>query len=272
MKGVDKLIFNIIAAHGNVNLPEVGAIGFERSAAKLRNKHELAAPVNRAVYYREPIQDAPSIIDMIAEQAQCDEVEARRIYKRWLYGAKVDDRIVIAGVGEIRSHFFYPVANLQAQLNPLPIKIRIKPRSRLGAITWILFAILLIGGASVSGYYYPEISEFKFIVESKPAQKPVVEVVAVIEQPVAVDTVAVEPKPDYAAMKYQIVAGVYKSEQNADKFIANERLDSIGYTKVVLANGNIIISLYSTDNATEAETQRQQLSARFPQAWIYEQK
>lgn len=269
MKGVDKLIFNVIAAHGDVNLPEVGALGYERSAAKLSAKRELAAPVSRAVYYREPIEGAPSIMDMIAEQAQCDEAEARRIYKRWLYGARVDDKIIIDGVGEIRSHFFYPVANLQAQLNPLPTKIRIKPRSRFGAILWILFALLLIGGASAGGYYYSEISQLQSIFAPKPAPEPVIEVV---EQPVAVDTVVIEPKPDYAAMKYQIVAGVYKSEANADKFIAKEKLDSIGYTKVVLRNGNIIISLYSTNDAQEAETQRQQLSGQFPQAWVYEQK
>lgn len=73
---------------------------------------------------------------------------------------------------------------------------------------------------------------------------------------------------------YHIVAGVFSTEENADKFIRESRTkaDTLPYAKVFMTNGKVVVSIYQTDSEQRASHRLKQLLKADKSLWIYRQK
>ncbi|MDR2885429.1 MAG: hypothetical protein LBU95_01435, partial [Rikenellaceae bacterium] len=83
MIAIDKLIFNALASHSNVNMPGLGSLLSQRQPAKLKGRKTLTPPRNRMVFSYESLPLALNLVELIVRQTG-DEPGARDLYEQWL--------------------------------------------------------------------------------------------------------------------------------------------------------------------------------------------
>lgn len=116
MKAIDKIIFNELASRRAVVLPGVGTLSVTRRAAQAAGK-EIKAPVNRVVFSRKEVADAPSVVALMEAMGVGREA-AEGAYKEWLQGVRKGDDLTIDGVGNVKQDLFTPSTELEQMLNP----------------------------------------------------------------------------------------------------------------------------------------------------------
>lgn len=267
MSAVDNLIFNALASRSGVFLPELGSLTTKVAPARIKGRRKLQVPHWRVVFTPEQVRDVVSIVDLIATQAEVDRAGAEQIYDGWQQVAVSSGRLKIEGVGELFLQKFAISSELNSLLNPQSHKdIKLKRRgNRVGV--WIVSLIVMIAVAG-GVYYYMGITDFarKFSKKynlccssAKTTIEPIVlDTVAIVVpdtiQVAAQEVVAVAvPKP------YQVVAGIYSTQENVDKFLSSAQrkgIDADKFTVIPMSNGKFMVSLGGADTEADARTIR----------------
>lgn len=83
-----------------------------------------------------------------------------------------------------------------------------------------------------------------------------------------------EASPAAGEVRYHVIAGVYSTDENAERFIAKSKAQhpGINYTKLPWGSGKIIVSIYSTSSKEDAQQALTRLSAVEKGVWVYTQK
>lgn len=71
--------------------------------------------------------------------------------------------------------------------------------------------------------------------------------------------------------KYHVIAGVYSTSQNAEKFIAKSRqkADTLPYKILPLSSGKFLVSVFEATTEEAASKRRAQLKRADPNLWVY---
>ncbi len=119
---VNRLISNLLAAGGEVYLPEVGSLSSERVPAKRISKKEVIPPHRTVTYTSQP--RGASLIDEIARvirnatpDADAD-AKAREVYSRWLSRVRENETLTIEGIGILNAKHFTVDEAFDRRLNP----------------------------------------------------------------------------------------------------------------------------------------------------------
>ncbi len=351
MSAIDKIIYNLIATHRSVNLPQAGSLNVERHGAAFDGRRNLVPPRCRVVYSRNPKPGNCDILQEIGRIGAVDESRAAQLYESWLHRARTADPendLTIEEVGTLRLDFFTLSPELEALLNPDGKgRIALSPRRSPAPWLWSLAA----AGAAVAVWLAvtrtdalrPSASE-EFIAEQlkssvrdhvrqqtapqdehagetawnsadetagEPAgesaedfilrelqqqaaqsaapeqtagnlagESPAAEAPSGSESPAAevpsgseAPTAPVAPQSEATHIHY-VVAAVFSSEENAERYIAQNRgtVEGAHFEKVFYAPGRWVVSAYSSEDREQAEEHARALRKWNEGVWIYSKK
>lgn len=290
MKAVDKLIFNTLISRKGVNIPQVGSLCIGVRQAKFVDGSKLSVPVARVEFSSKFVEGYADIVDLIAQQGELDAQQAQRCYAKWLEQAsgvqgidlsqadkRVAEQVTIEGVGCVKTNFFYPCADFSDILAPVggQTTMRVKKRSRVMPIMLGIVAVLLLG----AGVYVVGFSDFFKVEKTVTMRGTLVEdaqpepVVVPAPKTQAVDLIEPEVKEvrqTARAHKYFVIAGVFSTKANAQRFIA----ESEGFDAQVLEVGEkrFLVSIFGSASETEAMAFRDKQQATHPGSWVYQQE
>ncbi len=300
MKTIDKIIFDELAGRRSVVLPGIGTLGVERRAAVLKNRRTLEAPYNLVTFSRKEIASVLSVVDLLTNEG-VDVETAQQTYEQWLQQARVGTSVKVEEAGALESGFFKVAEPLNVLLNPGYEKVvRLKPLHRFRAV-WIgaVVVILLLGVAGYYGYVYyydgnqspksgkeipmslsEEPVKESVLVDSMRTENPVDDSSEVREPAATLSsetlTTPAEAAGAVSGYQYYVVAGVYSTEENADKAIAKLRSAdaTVMCEKVPFAGGKIMISLYSSGDEAQVSRERSRLARQLGNSdlWVYKKR
>lgn len=319
---VDRLIYNSLAARRGVNLPGVGSLSVEQSAARLEG-NRLIIPAVKIVYSADLSEGLKDVATLLCEVNGGDASAAEAMYEAWEERKGHDEKLVISGVGEIVHGKFVPEAAFDALLNPhrgAPTASR--SRARCGRRMRVILLPALLGIAVGLGVYLfidksglfgdddlyaPTVSaaaadatpaesgeqtdsSTEAVIElsvkenaaagnllpaepagSSAARSATSGAAAADTKPAGNSSASVKPANAVTGPKYYVVAGVFSTEANADRCIAqiNSELLNVAPEKIPYAGGKILVSLYSTPDAEEAADKMRLWRSWSESLWVY---
>ncbi len=290
------LIFNALVRHQSVYLPEIGSLEVVCDPPRMQKRRVLTPPRNRVTFNPHPAPYATNILTLIESSSGKKEEKCLEIYDRWFSETQQGEGWILPSVGNIHEGVFYPTEELNRIMNPAGSTSRtLRPRSRMTG-WWIGsgVALLLIAAAAWIIYAEP-------FGTSAPATAPAP--VAEATAPAAVDTttqVATSPTATTATATtstapkatttttsptssstqgiskmsrkagYYAVIGVYSTQQNAERFVAEcrKKAPSMHYLSFTMNNGKIVVFLKHATNRTELERYCREVRPTFPEIWI----
>ena len=149
---VNKIIFNALVGGRGVYLPEVGTLYIERQAARKISNTKLLSPRNVVAFSSQ--EQAASLVREIETIASCSESQAADIYERWLKQTRVENTLIIDGIGVLVDKSFRMEEEFAATINPQGVKtlvLRKKSSHWWIYLIAILCALLSLGAV---GYYF----------------------------------------------------------------------------------------------------------------------
>lgn len=305
---VNKLIANVLAAHGTVTIPGVGTLYVAHAPAERISRRRIAAPRNR-IDFRSAEDGAP-LGALIARAARCDEAKGAEIALRWRAKVSTPDGLTIEGIGTLRGKSFRTDEAFERLLNPVPREQALKPRrSGMHLLIVGIAAVAILFGAGalvyVSTVHLPDpgrrlltddriarrIAERQSDLqqeetasaapeESDPAAaRPAAETPA----PELSETPAPQPVPAAttspaapAAMQSgwnYLVLGVFSTEANAERCCAEARRADAALAPAVYRFGEKwMVSICSSQDAEEANRMKARYAGTFEGLWIYRKK
>lgn len=338
MSAIDKIIYNLIATHRSVNLPQAGSLNVERHGASFDGRRSLVPPRCRVVYSRNPKPGNCDILREIGRIGAVDESRAAQLYESWLHRARTADPendLTIEEVGTLRLDFFTLSPELEALLNPDGrSRIALSPRRSPAPWLWSLaaagvVAAVWLGVTRIDRTPRPSASE-EFIAEqlensvrdharpdaapsgghagesagnpadetagesasedfilrelqrqaaqsaatkqttaSPDGQSPSAEAPAGSEAPAP----PAAPQTEATHIHY-VVAAVFSSEENAERYIAQNQgtVEGALFEKVFYAPGRWVVSAYSSEDREQAEEHARALRKWSEGVWIYSKK
>ena len=171
-----------------------------------------------------------------------------------------------------------PVSKHNLTLTPEEAKEEETSGQRYPFLRYAAIFVLGLGVTSSVGYsiYQRQIEDQTLLVETsvqKMVQDKIQEATFFIESPIPTVTLSINnntPKKEVTSLKYHIMAGAYRSEENADKEL--RELKKIGYNaRRIPENKNGLYPVVYGSYATFSEAQKAQKEineAHNPNAWI----
>lgn len=285
MDPVTTLIFNALAGRARVYLPQAGLLYVVTNPA-VRNPDGSILPPNNDVALSESGDgiDGVSIVDMIMSSGRKDREAAENIYNRWLAEKNDNGVIRIESVGTISDGRFIMDKSLRSALNPAGTKTIHRERGRSAVLMAVAVIIAVAAGAAIS------ISAITYLDRSNRHESQATEMTASAPRfaettekpgenvpgvsPTAEDSMSPPLSPTVASASvsgpgYYVVIGVYSTDNNADRFIAESSLkdNALQYNKLPLKNGKIVV--YTSRWATQEEANANRRLTNFPEAWIF---
>ena len=146
---VGRVVGNVLAAGGEIFLPEVGSLCVERRRAQRLSRRSVRPPY-RAVTFT-PQRRGVSLVEEIARvltASGMSEAEApqaaQEVYGRWLERVREGETLTVCGVGVLKQDRFTLDEAFDRRLNPqghAPVKVR-----SAGRPDWVIW----IGAAAVA--------------------------------------------------------------------------------------------------------------------------
>lgn len=275
MGNVDKIIFDALAKHQNIVLPEVGSLEVKRRQAKRLPDNRIIPPQNVVVFNPAEIAEGESVVNLLG--AAEDGNDASAVYKSWLDRASTDNGISIDGVGEIKYGKFVAAPQLHSELNPTDDEIVLTDNDRKGGPlwAWVLGGILL--AALVLGVY----TCWKCGMFDRNGSRPT-EVIETVVPPTVPD---ITPEPDSTALaakpglanekRFHVIAGSFAVESNADNYIKKLRAEHPELTIEKIydpATGYNMVSIMRTSTLRQANSKISLYWDIDLGIWVYEEK
>ena len=272
----DKAIIDMLLRHPGINLPEIGSLTVKPVPAEFINAKTIRPPHREIVFSKVQNSKYPS-------------AESIRGYRQWLSEVKRNgDLLELNGIGALRSDTFYPSVELYEQLNPQGVG-NVTVRKHHNIVLLAGLCVILIVCAVYVAMKFSGGGESEYLREAglhdTTASNTAVQTAAADALPQTENTELTPPpvsEPDADMTEpvvtqssvYHIVAGVFSSEENADKMIAADPL-KIGpseYHKIPFGKDRTIVGVYGSEDRQSAETRMRELRKTNGDLWIYEQK
>lgn len=287
---IDRLIYDALAAHRSVSMPETGGtLEVKRLGAKKISDTQLLPPRNEVVFTSGEPENAVSVVSLAAVDGGVGEEEAAARYASWLEEARREDgTIEIDKVGELDGNEFAVAEELLSALNPEgeePVYIE-EEKGQNNILLWLLIAILL--ALVIAGGFWWYKSKGGFVLDrSKDAGAETVITVdpkddlsATNDSSVAGDATTAGSSANAAQTsgsgpRFHVIAGAFAIESNADNFIARLKREYPELTpeKVVNSvNGYNMVSILQTPTRREASRKMNLWWDIDFDLWIFEQK
>lgn len=156
---VGRVVGNVLAAGGEIFLPEVGSLCVERRRAQRLSRRSVRPPY-RAVTFT-PQRRGVSLVEEIARvltASGMSEAEApqaaQEVYSRWLERVREGETLTVCGVGVLKQGHFTLDEAFDRRLNPqghAPVKVR-----SAGRPDWVIWigAAAVAAAVGIGGYSY----------------------------------------------------------------------------------------------------------------------
>ena len=156
---VGRVVGNVLAAGGEIFLPEVGSLCVERRRAQRLSRRSVRPPY-RAVTFT-PQRQGVSLVEEIARvltASGMSEAEApqaaQEVYGRWLERVREGETLTVCGVGVLKQDRFTLDEAFDRRLNPqghAPVKVR-----SAGRPDWVIWigAAAVAAAVGIGGYSY----------------------------------------------------------------------------------------------------------------------
>lgn len=287
---IDKIIFNRLLSKESVALPNIGVL-VPHFVTSVRKGQKLSAP-HWVVTLKTEMDNTPSVIELLMHELNRNQEDATLVYFRWMTEANVAKYVRIERVGVIDQEQFEIDEMLDSVLNPLGYNVLVLPRQKS---YWVklsiapLVAVLLLGGYFGWEYYDAnrvEVVPMVKLVEAIKVAEPTVVAEQVIAESLSESTVisggtsvgtqvdSISSKPVISVVEkspYYLVVGVFSSDKNADKYIANTKNEEIrsAMEKSPFKGGKILVSIYNSQDKMAVKLKYKLYKSEFPSAWIY---
>ena len=307
MDAISNLIFNSLAKHEGVRLPGVGSLTVVYTPASMDDKGNVIPPHESVIFCKEELESLMSVPELIEYSIGADRDNAGDLYMNWIARMRDENGIVIERVGEIKHDKFHIYPELAAVLNPEQGPVQVHKRvNNKTVIIWLIIAVLIGGGiASFILINLSKNDKFDYsknvigvqtvkMSSSETDQKSQIQIKDTVEVPVTTKeaypaktdtgntnaeqlTAAVGSEqgvvPGQGETVYYVVAGVYSTDANAEKFISQAQAQgsTAQFTKVPW-KGKILVSAYTSKNRSDAEQMRRKLSDKLNDLWVKEEK
>ncbi len=265
--GVNKIIAQRLLSSNGVFLPSVGSIIVKLKSAEVSGKKQITAP-SRVLDFSSK-EEGVSIVELIAQSAECSAEQAEELYQSYLTEVKRDNGIEIAGVGTLTGKSFKIYKSFAEQLNPQSGSQATLPKSPAkGGDNTLLIAIVAALAAAVIAYFL-----FDIYSKRKAAER-VVEVVEIVEpEPV------IEPEPEPAPptekiSKFGVVYGVYSTPENVERSkgeIAALFGQAVEITVYPFHSKSVVV-IFESERWREAQNFLNTNYDDIPDSWVYEIK
>ena len=291
---VNKIIYNMLISGRGVFLPGVGTLFIERQGARRIDKNRLLSPRNVVAFSSQ--EQAPSLVDEIVAIANCQPTQAEDIYERWIAKTRVDGEVTIGGIGVLCGKSFVADKAFTSTINPKGVRTLVVRRRRshgwIYAVCGVAVAVALAFFAYLQwgerwGLGQPSKAD---VVASAPAET-VVATEPATEQGVAqsADVPAesvtnTEPmanaeaqpavaQPQSGAYAYYVVMGVFSSEQNAARAVAQLQSNIKDVDAEVLPFGDkYMVTAYGSNSREECNVFVRSYRDIYPDFWVYNKK
>lgn len=300
---VNKIVYNMLISGKGVFLPEVGTLYIEHQGARKIADNKLKGPRNVVNFTSQP--QAPSLVDEIVSVAGCSVVQAQDIYDRWLQKTRQGAVLTIEGVGVLNDKSFVTEAVFAAAINPKGVKtiiIRRKSNAWIYILCALCVAIALgffayimwgdkINGATKTSTPTEECQVAETQGDAVVAADTVAAAAAVDtagtpaqNQPqtaaATADSVphsAASPATHSDYYSYYVVAGVFSTEQNADRAVemCRKQLPDAACAIIPFKGGKFMVTLYGSDSQDDCAAfmrKNRSVSPELSGMWIYNKK
>ena len=281
---VNKIIYNMLISGRGVYLPEVGTLFIERQGARRIAKDRLLSPRNVVTFSSQ--EQAPSLVDEIVAIAGCQQAQAQDIYARWREKTREGNDVTIGGIGVLRGKSFTADKSFAAAINPKGVKTLVVRRRRSN--TWIyivcgvavaaalaIFALLQWGsewglGEQKSKYEVQTVVET--VVEAEPEMASEAEQATEVAETANTKTV-IKPIESQSSYPYYVVMGVFSTEQNAARAVAQLRSKIKEATGEVLPYGDkYMVTAFGSNSRSECNLFIGAYGDVYPDLWVYNKK
>ena len=267
MNNVDKAIIETLVRQQGINLPGIGSLSVRFIPAAFIDSTTIRPP-HREVEFSERTNKIYPSAEGIAG------------YREWTTTVKRDDELLtLNGLGVVRDATFYPSVELYDSLNPqgvAPVAIR---KHRNNKLLWAVLGILVI---AVGAYIIWRANRIvtpndipQILATGTTTTEVKVESVAVpqTDTPTELSSVRTDTSAEPRII-YHVVAGVFSSEENADKMIKGDPLQigSTSYQKVPFSGGKTLVSAYASEDQQAAKHRMRELMSVNGELWMYAQK
>lgn len=285
---VNRLIYNALAKHSSISLPDIGSLRIVRRAAKIEG-NRVVPPLFVVEFFS--AEEGRSLVEIIATEANISTDEAKEIYLRWLDKVKRGNELIISGVGTLHDKSFVLDSDLSKALNPrnaTPLKIH--KRHRLPAYIYIAIAIgvvVAIGSnhrddnssateSKVVAIEEPSVVESiesKEIVmaESEPQVEPIAE--SAVEEIAKVDATQPAKWSDSDDIRHWVIAGSYSTRENAERAVEGILRKKQADCCDILPLGKMYaVAVFGSADKIECERFVRDNRHNFNQSWVHTPK
>ena len=266
MSNVDKAIIETLVRQHGINLPGIGSLSVRFVPAEFIDSATIRPPHREVEFSEHSGAGYPSAGSVAG-------------YAEWAEHIECDDELLtLNGLGVVRGAVFYPSEVLYDSLNPQgsePVAIR---KHRNNKLLWGILSILLIAAGVIiwlSGRNVSPDEVPQSLATATTTTEVKVESVAVPQTDTSTELSSV--RTDTSAephIIYHVVAGVFSSEENADKMITGDPLQigSTSYQKVPFSGGKTLVSAYASEDQQAAKHRMRELMRVNEELWLYAQK
>lgn len=285
---VNRLIYNALAKHSSISLPDIGSLRIVRRTAKIEG-NRVVPPLFVVEFFS--AEEGRSLVEIIATEANISTDEAKEIYLRWLDKVKQGNELIISGVGTLHDKSFVVDGDLSKALNPrnaTPLKIH--KRHRLHAYIYIAIAIgvvVAIGSnhrddnssateskaVAIEEPSVVESIESKEIVmaESEPQVEPIAE--SAVEEIAKVDATQPAKWSDSDDIRHWVIAGSYSTRENAERAIEGILRKKQADCCDILPLGKMYaVAVFGSADKIECERFVRDNRHNFNQSWVHTPK
>ncbi len=294
---VNKIIYNMLISGKGVFLPEVGTLYIERQGARRISDNKLISPRNVVSFTSQ--EQAPSLVSEIVSIAGCSEEQAQDIYTRWLQKTREGNIVTIGGVGVLNHKSFSAESAFGVAINPKGVKtivIRRKSNTWLYVLCALCIAVALgIFAYIMWGDKLKEPAKFvtteRMVVESADGaivtDSVAVSEVSASESVVTAATtgsiattettstttieVATPANKDFA---YYVVMGVFSTEQNAERAVAQakSKLPDAVCQILPFKGDKFMVTIFGSDSKAECNDFVKLSREAYSDLWIYNKR
>lgn len=151
MNPVNMLIYNALAQHRSLILPDIGSLYVTTASAQMQADGRLSPPACQVHFSAEEVPHAENMLALISRSSGKDPEQSRAIYQAWLSEVSSEQQTTIPSVGMIRDGIFIPTPDFNHMLNPAgtrPVPAGKAPSRNI--FFWIL-TVIVIGGGLAAG-------------------------------------------------------------------------------------------------------------------------
>lgn len=294
---VNKIIYNMLISGKGVFLPEVGTLFIERQGARRIAKNKLLSPRNIVSFASQA--QAPSLVDEIVSVAGCEVSQAQDIYERWLQKTREGEVVTIEGIGVLNRKSFSVESAFASAINPTGVKTLVV-RRRSNTWLYVLCAVCVAVALGIFAYIMwgdklkesakcvtteqtvEASADGAVVADSVAVSDGVVSDVTAQESAVATDVIATTStattvevaKPSNEDFAYYVVMGVFSSEQNAERAVAQakSRLPEARCAVLPFKGDKFMVTVYGSDNLAECNDFVKRSRAVFSDLWVYNKR